>query len=386
MADQVFSDNISRYLRMSGILRPNAKKEEDYDNPIDFNINEDEDAYDPTMRMRQLYQPETRMSDKFFDTVNQMPERNKPGLGRKILGGLYAVGGGNPDEVLYAPHKRAMEDWEASLKPITAASNIERQNNANERMMANQVLSQEMSDRRLQRQVGRDRTLEDQANQRIKQAETRLDVSRAIANGGQVNVDDSGAGRIIFKDGTTKSFDGTYLSAEEKAQLRQQYPTSSARDRVRLEVIDDPEKPGTKIAVSINLDTNEVTRVKMAGSGGVKTDVTPTIRETETSIGAGVNNRALQAKNSNPTWSKYIEFSKSGKFTRIKPVGYLTGPSKEMYDQISQAIYGRNSQGNTQTLNAQNQQTVRVRRKADGKTGSWDLSKGPVPSTYERIQ
>lgn len=373
------------------------------------NENDLDNTYDAGARMRELYQPSHQMGDKYESLLGNMPVRQQPNVWKRIM--ASAISGATQDpnvgnSVLYAPYERDMRDWTTRLKAVEPAANLERQNNINERAVANSIVSGEESDRRLQRQYSRDKTIErqgdsrlaqgneriHQGDQRIEQANERLKIATEVSKGGQLKVDDKGNAMIVRKDGSTIPVKGEYLSFEEKEALKAQTAaarTSARRDRVIERIIEDPNNPGKTIRVSINLDTGEATPITVKGA----TDkATPPKTELET--GRGVLNKAQSIKNSNPKWSKWITIDK-GKVT-IKTPGIFSGPSQEEYQQIYNNVFGNNpsnipntgGRGSNPNNNTNTPKSkVRVKRKADGATGMMDANDPQLTSgKYERIQ
>lgn len=336
-------------------------------------VDETSDKFDPVSRMRDLYQPDTDMSERYKQALDEMPERNEPGLLRKIFGGMAALDSPESAErVLYAPYHRQMEDWKAKISPLAQASNIERQNNSNLRMVANQILSGELGDKRLQRMTNRDKVLQEQGdarieqgNQRIlqgdervrqgdermKQSEERIKIAREVARGGQFQVDNAGNAFIVKKDGSTIPVNASYLSFEEKEGLKAESAGAAAkaretnkRDRIVDRVIEDPDNPGKFIRTRVNLDTGEVEPLKVKSKTSDEAPVAPPKSEGEQ--GKGIVNKAQRIKNSNSRWSKWIKIDK-GRVDITRP-GIFTGPSEEEYNQIYEAIFG-GSAANTPT-------------------------------------
>ena len=397
-------DNLLRLIRQHNIFgtEPNA-------NPIPSNMSpmdQNNDNYDAGARMNELYQPEHEMGDKYQSLIDQMPARQQPGVWKRLLASAISGATQDPDvgnSVLYAPYERDVRDWTTRLKAVEPAANLERQNNTNMRGIANQIVSQEQGSRRLERQYSRDKTLETQgserlrqgderlkdADRRIAQADERLKIAGEIAKGGQLKVDDMGNAMIVRKDGSTIPVKGEYLSFEEKEGLRAQTAAATARartenkpHRVVERTIEDPNNPGKTIRVSVDLDTGDATPIKVKG-----TETPAALPKSELEQGRGVLNKAQAIKNSNPRWSKWITIDK-GKVT-VKTPGMFTGPSQEEYQQIHDSIFGRQSQDNKNSQPNQQSNTgkVRVRRKSDGATGTMDANDPKLSSgLYERIQ
>jgi len=107
---------------------------------------------DPVQRMRELYQPDTRATDKLYEMLEQIPERNKPGLLRKIAASVAGLSSGGPkaaDQMLYAPYYKQLQEFETKFKPTEAVAQQERLQNVNLRQIASSVLANEAAQRRL---------------------------------------------------------------------------------------------------------------------------------------------------------------------------------------------------------------------------------------------
>jgi len=355
-------------------------------------------------RMEELYSPETQATEQFNDLLGQYPERNKPGFFRKLMAGMAGDDQAEVESIRHAPFYRELEDWKNKMVPSTTAMTNERLGNTNSRMAASQLLSQETRDAQLNRQVDRDDVLRrqgeerlSQADDRIKQANQRMEIARAVAKGGQLVTDNTGS-YMVYRDGSKAPVDLSLLSQEEledlrqdnaleriKAQGRETRDTQSERpgnrDRLRTEVIEDPDNPGKKILVTINLDTNEVKPATLN-----RQSVTPGVRtpESETQKRVGALNRARSVKLSNPQWSKWIKI-KGNDLEIQRPNIMLPGgiPQAE-YDKIYQAISGTTA---PKLPNNPASRTGTIRIKApDGVEGNWDLSRGPIPSGFTEIK
>jgi hypothetical protein len=331
----------------------------------------DDNDYDIHTRMQELYHPSNQIQDRYIKALDEMPTRNKPGIVRKIVATVGAAGSHgrqNVDNILYGPYNRQMADWTKRIGPLHEGAELERSNNTNLRGIASSVISQEMADRRIDRQIRRDRVLEDQGTSRIRQgderihqgderiaqgnaagvrADARLKIAQDVAKGGQLKLDDAGTLRMYYRDGTSREVDGQFLTAEEKNDLitqRQKDVNASrpgaTRDRVETAVVDDPDNPGHTIAVIINKDTGEVKKAKITKEGTTeRVPVTPTVKDSSLEQGRGITQKAQQVKAQNSAWSKYIKIDKQGKVSITTP-GIFSGPSQGDYDKIYQSIYG----------------------------------------------
>lgn len=375
--------------------------------------------YDVSRRMRELYTPEMESQELFNQILNQYPQRQPPSLIREIGSSLAGLGPGGYDTAVKAreePFTNALEDWKNRMEPAQQAMINERLANVNLRTLANQIVSQELADKRLERAVSRDKVLEQQGASRIAQGAERLRLQAARDRGGEIKLDPStGRWKIVFKDGSEIPTSLHQLPEQERLELIQEFALERIRtagevreetrpSRTKTEVIDDPDNPGRKILVTIDQDTGKVTPASYERPVKAPTKVTPVLREGELEKSREINARALRVKNSNERWSKWVEFNKSGEFVRIKPSSWfgLVGPKPEEFRAIFHAIFGRaptteeSKPVDTPTNAARPQQTaapkpptpgqIRVRRKDTGATGWWDPKKGPIPSLLEEVK
>ena len=104
---------------------------------------EDVNAPEQSFDMNDLYDPETQATNRFNELLEQMPERNKPGVLRKIGASIVGLGGG-PQAArrsLYAPYYNELEDWKEKIGPAQAGMTQERLGNVNKRQLAYQTIS-----------------------------------------------------------------------------------------------------------------------------------------------------------------------------------------------------------------------------------------------------
>lgn len=374
--------------------------------------NRQEDNFDPTLRMNQLYTPETMAMDQLNQHIQAMPARREPGMLRKVIASVAGLGGPNAAEqqerIMYGDYGRQMADWQQKLNPLVQMANFERQGNINERTLANSILTQERGFRSLERQVARDKTLEEQGNKRISQADRRIAqadarvaIAKDVAKGGQLVFQADGKAHMLYKDGTTKPVDLDLFDPAERMALQQEYALERIqenaenrpgnRDRIRTEVIDDPDNPGKRILVTINLDTNEVKRATMGTAGGGKTNaITPTTRTEEPQINKDrkVTAEALRIRAQDPKLGRYIKI-KNGRFEGITTPGMVFGPSELEYKDLYKRIYGTEPTEIPKATNVAPSQAGRVKViSPEGKQGSIPAEQldEAIKQGYRRVQ
>ena len=114
-------------------------------------------------RMGELYTPEHSASDKFNALLAAYPQREKPGLMRSIIAGMYGLGAGpeGAQKILDEPFNEKLTDWSNQIKYTDQAANLERYTNANERSFANQEVQRELQDQEIKRKEKKDAATED---------------------------------------------------------------------------------------------------------------------------------------------------------------------------------------------------------------------------------
>ena len=123
------------------------------------------------------YEPETRATDKLYELLDKVPERNKPGILRKIGASVIGMGGGPKaaDQALYAPYYQQMQDFEAQFKPTLDVAQQERLQNVNLRQIATEASRQDLAqerERRLAEEFG-------QREERLRtSSEAKMEIDR----------------------------------------------------------------------------------------------------------------------------------------------------------------------------------------------------------------
>lgn len=181
MIDQIIKANrINQILGLGTPVNPNQLQPP----PQPFN----EEA-----RLRELYQPETVMNDRFRGLIDQMPQRENPSLLRKIGSVIVGAGSNSPQEAMLAserfaqmPFYRRLEDWENKIKPVQMAADNERQDNTQRLAMAKATLANEQFERRqseIERKNLETQKLAQERETRIRKHEAdRISIQRYLAD------------------------------------------------------------------------------------------------------------------------------------------------------------------------------------------------------------
>jgi hypothetical protein len=102
---------------------------------------------------------DTSHQDAYNRLLASRPEREDPGLARRIVAAGMSVGMRPGDvkdplqtqeEVMYAPHMRAMKDWSDQVEPAYRSAQLENTSNANERQMRSSYMTNQTNMQRYQ--------------------------------------------------------------------------------------------------------------------------------------------------------------------------------------------------------------------------------------------
>lgn len=359
-------------------------------------------------RMLELYKPETQDSDRLEAIIGRMPQRNKPGVMRKIAAALSGLTGDLRvvDRSLYGPYYNQMADWKNEYEPAKDLAQEERYSNNNARMLANSMLTQEMSDRRLQATLARHKVLETNSDRRLDQGDTKINqgqqrinlaekgfqLKEKLAQGGSIVKTDDGKVYLMNRMGELEELPLDNLSFEEKEIVKanqsiraaKEKPKSSSNQRDRLQLKVNADGSHTVI----NLDKEVATPVKTGTGEESKASVT------ELDKNRKLTANAMKVKNEHPEWSKWIQFDKSGRFTGIKDKSWLGDTAT--WNKIYQAIYGspsktvfesaKDAEAKKAKPPAGAEGKVHIRIKATGQT-AWASPDNPKIKSgeYERI-
>lgn len=346
-------------------------------------------------RMRELYQPEMRAQEQLYELLGKIPERNKPGILRKIAASAIGLGGGPEaaDKALYAPYYQQMQDFEARFKPTLDVAQQERLQNANLLNIARAVLADETAQGRLSIQQQQ----ADTARMRAETGQKRAEAYIALQQFKMQNPD----WEIVRQEG------GNYILINPRS--------GEAKDTgIKTGTMDELQELNLRIKGQKEVAAIPRTTIT---SGTTTTTTTGGTGDAESATQQKVAqyNRAREMFNKNPALQRFINLGDpaTNDFTIEGPSGpgwFSPGFSQEDYDKIIKYIYEGGTQptvgsARTTTTTSTRQSTssrgnppaaptVRpaprtgtVRVKApDGRTGTWDLSKGPIPQGFVEIK
>jgi hypothetical protein len=286
--------------------------------------------------IRDIYQPDTRATDAFMQLMREIPQREKPTLSRRILAGLTTLGpegaqGG--ERVLYGEHARRMQDFGVKADLLKDLAQSERSANVNERLLASQILRQDIADRRLAETERAHRATEENR-------EKRYQLSQFMANNPnhQIRVDESGefvafnpknpaepAVRTGIKSGEISDIErlGMIIGAQGERQIKEQ--------EFRREIEAERERRDREMA-----ELREELRAQRPPS--------PQDVQAE-------QDNIMRRLATNPEYKPFFapDPSRSSGYTLRRRRAGLTGPKQEeldrIYNELGKQIYGSSFQG-----------------------------------------
>src|SRR5678815_1737632 len=336
--------------------------------------------------MARLYTPETAMTDKFNELIGNYPQQQdyQPSMLRRIGGALTAVGGSfdrgsfrfNPNSVqagmnlMNEPYNKKINDWKNQITPAYQGASMERQNNANERTMAYQTVSQQ-----LRAEADEARAAKNEKDAAIRQQRADVyefkarnpNLKLVFPKGGFVQAFDPGSGKVTnltdaqgkpIPTGTLTESDKMSMGQENaleriEATGGQQRETEKLRQTGRQDVAETRGwKLGKDEETGKSILYNEITgetKPINAKSGG---NVTPAPRpgaggktELPTQTKVRQYNSARELFNTRPDLAKHIKLGPgTNEFRIAQPgknwFGTATGPTEEQVAEIETTIYG----------------------------------------------
>lgn len=295
-----------------------------------------EEPQDIASQMGQLYTPNNQAETRLNEMMGQFPERNKPGALRRIAAVAGAVGGHNPDDILYAPYNRQLTDWKNKFAPALQTAQLERQSNVNERTAANQTIANQLR--------------QDAQLAKMQNDTRRAEISEHRARVYEYKVMHPEHKIIMTKGGNVMAFDPA-----TNQTLDLGIPSGSMTDADKLQFSRDTtmkgiaarggearktaEEQGDIESGHIEERGAEARTTKAAPSGATGANKPELPSQTKTRL----FNKATEAFNTHPEWKKYIKLG-TNDFKVSKP---SWGGDDKVYKDVNDFIYGRVSAGPT---------------------------------------
>jgi hypothetical protein len=217
-----------------------------------------------TKLVGKLYTPGHEISDKFNEVWNQMPQREKPSVLRRIVASMVGINGGpeKAKEIVDEPYNEKMGEWTNKLKMLQPLLGDERYSNANERMLATSAASQLTANRRIDETIRKDKATEDINKEKLAVTKDRAAVYRYKAehpdhkfqedeNGDLMALDpSSGTMHYVLNDDGVPVKSLKNLDQAEKTKLQIQ----GAIDAARARGIEERKTETTRQAGRIDLE------------------------------------------------------------------------------------------------------------------------------------
>ncbi len=345
--------------------------------------------YDPTAAMEKLYHPDTSAEDRFNRIFDAYPNRANyhPSAMRRIGGALMSFGSGmtpgrgldfynpNPQGVkagmdyMDEPFNEARDDWKAQIQPAEYGANLERQSNANQRLYANQVVTQQQRDNKLEQDARIAEKKQDNAN-------ARTEVYRFKANHPGLKFNYTGP-TVTYADPLTGKVMDTgvktgRLNDQDKIDLNQEYSMEKVHEQaLNAQDLEGKRQTGREAiaetrgwtmgvdqATGKSILYNQITgATKPIGDVANPKDVRPVKgsgsgfkAETPSQTLLREYDAARELYNTRPDLRKWIKLGSPGpRDFQIAQAGQKDwfgnpkGPSQKEADEMKAAIYGDSS-------------------------------------------
>lgn len=293
----------------------------------------------PNLQMQGMdWQPEHEATDFFNSLVHGMPQRQEPGMLRKIASIASGIGYGPEEQrkVLDEPYNESINQWKTQIEPAYQAANLERYANANERQVRGQTERERAN-----------RVNEDIRQQRANAYAFRIqhpDWKAVQGKGGTVHfvnpqnpeqTIDTGldTGTMTDREKQQYGLEGELKKIEKRGDVAA--GLEGLRQEGRIDIV---ERRGTEA---------RSTKATPSGSATGK-DLLPTQERVKQF------NKAREAFNLHPEWRKFIKLGTPGSndFEIVAPGTTLfgqwkTGPDDNAYKSMSEYIYGNKKNFNT---------------------------------------
>jgi len=351
------------YPQMGAISRIGQEPMVDHAAPQDPNI---------AQLMQQFYTPETEATEAFNQLVRNAPQRNKPGIARRLAASAGALGAGRQgkgietaEQFMYAPFMRDTQDWMAKMDPNYKAASLENTRNANERQLAGNMAQYTMAERK---QTETERKNKSEEEIRRKRAEVydfkarnpnmRFDFSGPTVKAadpltGQVY--DTGIATGSMTDMDRINLQGEWGVARARETGAQQRATEGVRQEGRERLAD---KRGWQIVQSadgqawaVNPQTRQLEPIQPPS--GVTPPQGPLTRPgtPPRPSGAGGGNQELNVQRQRfntarriadtvPGANKWIKFTSPTTFRVEQPGRFTSEAERKLYQDITSQIYG----------------------------------------------
>jgi hypothetical protein len=277
----------------------------------------------------QVYTPQTRAGDRYNDLLDNMPERNKPGLLRALTAGATAFGANAKgmdiqnisDRVMYSPYIRDMAEWKEKTGPYQQAAQLENTSNANERQLAGNLVNNWTTG---ERNAETARYNDD----RNRIAESRAQSERIRAQA-----------YALKQQQWTIKFDGDRMigfNPQNPGVPVDLGPSSGMDERDKLILMGTNQMNvvnANNTAAAARTDANNVAaqaRVETAGKNAVTTKQTvpganpatakPPAQLSPTQQKQEMINRQQQVYNENPKWQEFFDLNPDNTVSLIPPI------------------------------------------------------------------
>ena len=416
-------NSLLKYLRLSNIFAPNLSNAAQ-DVTTDQTPNQSSSLIDINDVVKKLMSPNEEMFNRMKTQVDSMPhlaDFKDPSIWTKIRAHLAGLGADNViqahsirENIEHEPYLKALNEWKMQLEPTEKLTQFENTRNTNDRLTGASILRDEQANRRLDETARKNLEHEKDVDEDRKIRQQRADAYEFKTMHPEYKSATDASGKLVFYDprdptkiirteidtGKMSDIDKINLQHEGRMEEIQERGKVSSKlegernvNRQGIENLRFGHRQTLEETKEENTIKNEAIRqgnrvaLKQTPSGsGTATNPKP---KSDTQKKQELINKANAVISANPELRNYVIFDKNG--VHIAPSGIFGSEEKRMkaYNLIFKeepvpGFAGSSSNKNV-TPESSSSNKIRVRRKADGQTGTID-AKDFNPEKYEKVQ
>lgn len=348
--------------------------------------------------------PDTRATDMLYEMLNKFPERNEPGILRKIAAGVAGLTG-NKEAVqtaMYGPYIREMQDFQPRFEAVKDVASQERLQNVNLRQIAQSILQNQIGQGKLdlseRAQAEKERA--NLVNEATRQKRAATYDFKARNPNSVIKVDEQD--RLIGINPQTnqstfitgpdgKPVKSNELSDEDKINLQLQASLTrigaqGAETRKTEEV-----RQGNRIDIEHLRQTGRIKLLDERVARGLGSSTT----ESQTQLQQRWENNARALIQKNPEYADWVDIDPNSGYPVVKEVGETTGwfsggkkldeaTRKKIVDSIfTEAGVVRSVPGNVAPVGTPPIRTIRIQNDK-GQTATMPENRA-VPTGWKKV-
>lgn len=306
---------------------------------------------------------------------------------------------------MYAPYIEQMKQFQPKFEAVKDVAQQERLQNVNLRQIASSVLSNEATQRRLdiseRTQTERERA--NLSNEEIRRKRAEIYAFKAQNPNFIFRTREDGQVIAINPQNPSQTIDTGIKSGELSDLDKINLGLGAALERIEAQGQEIRKTEEARQGNRVDLEyLRQTGRIKLLDER-VARGLTGETLESQTQLQQRWENNARRLIQQNPEYADWIEIDPNTGYPEITAEGSKKGFSilgnqrildKTIRDKIVKEVFGTGTPGvvrrtapvtSSTTKLSSNKGTIKVKA-PDGRTGTWDLSKGPIPEGFTEIK